>query len=143
MLWIGIHLPALSLESFMATLAPERPDEEQAVDDLDEIDLVGPVALIERHRIVAVNAAARECGVRPGQKRATALALAPHTRLGEADPARDDAALMAVAHVAMGFTPAVALGGDHVVLAEVQASLRCFGGLPRLLQRLQIGRAHV
>src|ERR1700712_2412949 len=107
MLWIGIPLPALSLESFVATLAPELPHEEQIVEDLDEIDAIGPVALIERHRIVAANAAARDCGVRPGQKRATALALAPHTRLGEADPARDAAALMAVAHVLMGFTPAV------------------------------------
>ena len=127
MLWIGIHLPALSLESFIATLAP--PD-----DDLADI---GAVALIAHHRVVAANAAARECGVRPGQKRATALALAPQARLGEADPARDDAALMAVAHVALGFTPAVSFGGDHVVLAEVQASLRYFGGLPRLLQRLR------
>ena len=137
MLWIGIHLPALSLESFIATLAPGPSADGQAVDDLDEIDLVGPVALIERHRIVAANAAASDCGVRPGQKRATALALAPHTRLGEADPARDAAALMAVAHVAMGFTPAVSFGGDHVVLAEVQASLRYFGGLAQLLERLR------
>ena len=137
MLWIGVHLPALSLESFVATLAPERQPEQQVVDDLDEVDALGPVALIERHRIVAANAAARECGVRPGQKRATALALAPHARLGEADPARDEAALMAVAHVLMGFTPAVSFGGDHVVLAEVRASLRYFGGLPRLLQRLR------
>ena len=137
MLWIGVHLPALSLESFVATLAPESPPDEQLVDKLDEIDPVGPVALIERHRIVAVNAAAHDCGVRVGQKRATALALAPHTRLGEADPTRDAAALMAVAHVLMGFTPAVSLAGDHVVLAEVQASLRYFGGLPRLLEGLR------
>jgi protein ImuB len=137
MLWIGVHLPALSLESFVATLAPELPPEAPAADDLDGVDLVGPVALIERHRIVAANAAARDCGVQVGQKRATALALAPHARLGEADPARDEAALMAVAHVLMGFTPAVSLAGDHVVLAEVQASLRYFGGLPRLLQRLR------
>lgn len=137
MLWIGVHLPALSLESFLATLAPEQSEEGRIVDDLDEIDFVGPVALIERHRIVAANAAARNCGVRTGQKRATALALAPHMRLGEADPARDAAALMAVAHVLMAFTPAVSLGGDHVVLAEVQASLRYFGGLPRLLERLR------
>ena len=97
MLWIGIHLPALSLESFIATLAPADggPDE------------IGPVALVAHHRVVAANAAARDCGVRPGQKRATALALAPHARLGEADPARDEAALMAVSHVALGFTPAV------------------------------------
>ena len=137
MLWIGVHLPALSLESFVATLAPEPPPEQQVVDDLDEVDALGPVALIEHHRIVAANAAARDCGVRPGQKRATALALAPHACLGEADPARDEAALMAVAHVLMGFTPAVSFGSDHVVLAEVQASLRYFGGLPRLLQRLR------
>src|SRR3954471_1617244 len=119
MLWIGVPLPALSLESFVATLAPELPSEAQVVDDPDGIDLVGPVALLERHRIVAANAAARDCGVPVGQKRATALALAPHTRLGEADPARDEAALMAVAHVLMGFTPVVSLAGDHVVLAEV------------------------
>ena len=141
MLWIGVHLPALSLESFVATLAPALPGEGRIDDDPDEIDLVGPVALVERHRIVAANAVARECGVRPGQRRATALALAPHARLGEADPARDAAALMAVAHVLMGFTPAVSCGGDHVVLAEVQASLRYFGGLPRLLQRLHAALA--
>ena len=140
MLWIGIHLPALSLESFVVTLAPEPPCElpvGEPFDDRDDLDAIGPVALIARHRVVAVNAAAHECGLRIGQKRATALALAPHARLGEADPARDEAALMAVAHVAMGFTPVVSLGGDHVVLAEVQASLRCFGGLPRLLDRLR------
>jgi protein ImuB len=132
MLWIGVHLPALSLESFVATLAPEP-----SADGPAGPHPFGPVALIERHRIVAVNAAARECGVQVGQKRATALALAPHTRLGEADPGRDEAALQAVAHVLMGFTPAVSIAGDHVVLAEVQASLRYFGGLPRLLQRLR------
>jgi protein ImuB len=137
MLWIGVHLPALSLESFVATLAPELPWGQQVVEDLEDIDLVGPVALIEHHRIVAANAAARACGVQPGQKRATALALAPHTRLGECDPARDHAALTAVAHVLMGFTPAVSFGSDQVVLAEVQASLRYFGGLPRLLARLR------
>jgi protein ImuB len=143
MLWIGVHLPALSLESFIATLAPEPAGvaEGRQEDALDELDPLGPVALIERHRIVAANAVARECGVRPGQKRATALALAPHTRLGEADAARDAAALMAVAHVLMAFTPAVSVAGDHVVLAEVQASLRYFGGLPRLLERLRAGLA--
>ena len=104
MLWIGVHLPALSLESFVATLVPELLPESRVV---AEVDLVGPVALLEHHRIVAANAAALEGGVKVGQKRATALALAPQTRLGEADPARNEAALMAVAHVLMGFTPAV------------------------------------
>ena len=129
MLWIGVHLPALSLESFLATLSPAPVADED------------PVALIARHRIAAVNPAAQACGVRPGQKRATALALAPHTRLGEADPGRDDVALMAVVHVLMAFTPSVSLAGEHVVLGEVQASLRYFGGLARLLERLRAALA--
>jgi protein ImuB len=137
MLWIGVHLPALSLESFIATLAPEPVDAE----DDEDGESPGPIALVERHRIAAANPAALACGVRPGQKRATALALAPHTRIGEADPTRDAVALMTVAHVLLAFTPAVSLAGEHVVLAEVQASLRYFGGLPRLLERLRAALA--
>jgi protein ImuB len=169
MLWVGVHLPALSLESFIATLsgpssgfvseealravaqeivqrghpppsqasAPPTPAPASTPVPDDDADPVGPVALIEQHRLVAVNAAARELGLQPGQKRATALGLAPRTRLGEADPARDDAALLAIAHAMLAFTPAVSLAGGHVVLAEVQASLRYFGGLPRLLEQLR------
>src|SRR4051812_6685192 len=138
MLWIGVHLPALSLESFVATLSI---DPTNLTDPTNPTNPTGPVALIERHRLVDVNAAAHDCGLRPGQKRATALALAPNTRLGEADPVRDAAALQAVAHAVMAFTPSVSIAGNHVVLAEVQASLRYFGGLPRLLERMRAALA--
>jgi protein ImuB len=81
--------------------------------------------------------------VKPGLKRATALALAPDIVLGQADAARDRQALDAVVHAALAFTPSVTLeGGEapgdapHTVLLEVQASLRYFGGSARLLQRL-------
>jgi protein ImuB len=127
MLWVGVHLPSLSLEAFEATLGHEGGSL--------------PVALLERHRVVAVNAAGRALGVEPGLKRATALGLAPHLRLGEADPARDEAQLLAVAHGLLAFTPAVSMAGDHVVLAEVQASLRYFGGLATLLARLHAALA--
>jgi protein ImuB len=131
-LWIALHLPSLSLESFAATLpavvdagAPARP-----------------IALVDAHRIAAANAAAQAQGVKPGLKRATALALAPRIVLGQADPARDAAALMPVAHAALAFTPKVSLqpghdgGAPDTVLLDVEASLRYFGGLERLLQRL-------
>ena len=84
-----------------------------------------------------MNAAAAEAGLRPGQSRATALSLQPQLRLGEADPARDAAALQAVAFALLAFTPAVSLAGPQTVLAEVQASLRFFGGRTRLLARLR------
>ncbi|MBP6677119.1 MAG: DNA polymerase Y family protein [Vitreoscilla sp.] len=123
MLWLGLHLPALSLESFVTTLSPEAAAQ--------------PVALLERQRIVAVNTAAQSLGVRPGMKRATAMALAPALLQGMADAQRDAQALCAVAHVLLAFTPTVVLVPPQGVLAEVQASLRCFGGAAALWRRVQ------
>ena len=134
MLWIAVHLPLLSLESFAATLPAEAADQ--------------PLALIDTHRIVSANVPAQQLGVKPGLKRATALALAPHLTLAEADARRDEEALSAVAHTALAFTPSVtiqpvndAVGAEQIapdtVLLEVQGSLRYFGGLQSLLQRLQ------
>ena len=137
MLWIALHLPLLSLESFAATLSPELNAQ--------------PLALMDAHRIVSANASARALGVKPGLKRATALALAPNITLGLACAARDAQALTAVAHAALAFTPGVSieparaaasagaagLEAADTVLLDVQASLRYFGGLPALLVRLQ------
>ena len=132
MLWIALHLPLLSLESFAATLPPAAGEQ--------------PIALMDAHAILAVNGPARALGVKPGFKRATALALAPQLTLGMADPVRDAQALTAVAHAALAFTPMVVIqppgdaasadGAPHTVLLEVAASLRYFGGLPALQQRL-------
>ena len=126
MLWIALHLPALSLESFAATLGAARQ--------------VLPLALLQGQRVAAVNGVAAQSGVQPGFKRATALALAPQLRFGQADAARDAQALRAVAHAAMAFTPMVTLdtsAGLPCVLLEVQGSLRYFGGLAALQRRLR------
>ncbi len=130
MLWIALHLPLLSLEAFAATLPGHAA--------------AAPLALEDAHHIAAANAAAQALGVEPGQKRATALALAPDLLIGQADAARDAAALMAVAHAALAFTPSVCVQGAFdpqrsadTVLLEVRASLRCFGGPVKLLQRLR------
>jgi protein ImuB len=134
-LWIALHLPLLSLESFAATLAAGGGDPGSAAER--------PIALLEAHRIVSANAAARALGVKPGLKRATALALAPQIVLGQADAGRDAAALLPVAHAALAFTPSVSLPSASVpdtaadtVLLEVQASLRYFGGLERMREAI-------
>jgi protein ImuB len=156
-IWIALHLPLLSLESFAATLASGTHPVAES-----------PLALMDAQRIVSANAAAQAQGVRPGLKRATALALAPQLVLGRADGARDWQALEPVAHAALAFTPTVViqppdgcssrqlegrLGHDgaqhpgraagaeaapHTVLLEVEPSLRYFGGRLRLLQRLHV-----
>ena len=134
MLWIALHLPLLSLESFAATLAAAGGSGAAE----------RPIALLEAHRIVSANAAARALGVKAGLKRATALALAPQIVLGQADVARDAAALLPVAHAALVFTPSVSLQPASVpdaaadtVLLEVQASLRYFGGIERLREAIE------
>ena len=134
MLWIALHLPLLSLESFSATLPA-------AADGAGEGP---PIALMDAHRIVSANASAQALGVKSGLKRATALALAPTLMLAQADAARDALAVTSVAHAALAFTPAVCFepaedpaDAPHTVLLEVHASLRYFGGLQALLRRLR------
>ncbi len=149
MLWIALHLPLLSLESFAATraAAPSAGDVGDAGHASEP-----PLAIIDAHHIASVNASARALGIRPGMQRATALALAPGITLGPANPARDADALMAVAHAALAFTPMVVVqpANDAVaaanrspdtVLLEVHASLRYFGGREMLLQRLHAALA--
>jgi protein ImuB len=122
MLWLALHLPLLSLEAFCATL-PEAARQK-------------PVVLMAEHQVHTLNRVAAECGIRPGIKRATALALATDLLLADSDPARDAAALQSVAHAALAYTPAVCLQDAHTVLLEVQASLRLFGGLASLQRQL-------
>ncbi|WP_242481287.1 Y-family DNA polymerase, partial [Rubrivivax gelatinosus] len=122
MFWIALHCPLLSLESLRSTLGAAEAGR--------------PLVLIAAHRLVAVDALAAERGLKPGMRRATALSLAPDLLPGEADLARDAAALAAVAHAALAFTPMVVPEPPATVLLEVAASLRCFGGGARLLQRL-------
>jgi protein ImuB len=129
MLWIAVHLPQLSMESFAATVDPAWRGR--------------PLALIEAHRITHVDARAAKLGVQPGAKRSTALALAGDLVLGQADPARDAQALQAAAYAALAFTPMVCVEATDgagspapVVLLEVQPCLRFFGGFRRLLASL-------
>ena len=133
MLWIAIHLPLLPLEAFCATLPQAAGDALAGAD-------ARPVALVAEHQVVQVNAAAAARGIRAGCRRATAQALAADVLLAESDPAREAAALRAVAHAALAFTPAVAEpdpAEPATVLLEVRASLRLFGGPVALVRRLQ------
>lgn len=125
MLWIALHMPWLSLEAALAALAASDSEAARA-----------PVALVEGQQVLACNAAAAACGIRPGGRRATAQALSAQLLLVQACPLRDAQALQAVAHAALAFTPAVTLEGPCTVLLEVQASLRLFGGAQALCRRL-------
>lgn len=125
MLWLALHLPALPLEAFCATLLAEQRTQ--------------PTVLLQEHRVHTVNDAAAQRGIKAGSKRATAMALAADLLVAQSCPQRNAAALRAVVHAALAFTPAVCLHGEpplHLLLLELQGSLRLFGGLKKLQQKL-------
>jgi protein ImuB len=132
MLWIALHLPELSLQCVEARLfSGERPDAKSTPLAVSEGPETRPV-------LCAVNAAARELGVRPDQTVSMARALISDLNVVPRNPQWEDEALRKIATLACQFTPNVALARECVLL-EVSASLTLFGGLGRLIAQLREG----
>src|SRR3954463_5903232 len=92
MLWIGIHLPPLPLETLLR--GSPRPE---------------AWAVVERERIVLADRKGRSRGVREGMLVTAALALAPQLRTLVRDAAAETESLLGIAAWAAQFTPSVAL----------------------------------
>src|SRR5258706_306194 len=119
-MWIAIRLPRLPLEIFLrGSSTPE------------------PFALEERRCVFACDRKAFARGVRAGMAVAAALALAPALRVAPRDPAAETEALLGVAGWAAHSTRGVALDFPDGMLLEFSGSLRLFGGLESLLERLR------
>lgn len=122
MLWLALHLPALPLEAL--TYDPASPE---------------PLAVVEGGAVLVCDAKAYALGVRRGMGLAAARALAPQLVARPRNERRERAALEGIAAWLCGFTPAVSLEPPHDLLAEVEGSLRLFGGLAALVERLRRG----
>lgn len=96
-----------------------------------------PVALISEGahgpRITAINAAAREAGVRPGTMLTDARALCPELAAAPADPAGDLALLEKLALWAQRWGPWSALDPPDGLLVDVSGVAHLFGGEHALL----------
>ena len=102
-----------------------------------------PFAVEEQHCVFVCDRKAFARGVRVGMAVAAALALAPRLRVAPRDPATETEALLGVAGWAAQFTPGVVLEFPDGVLLEVSGSLKLFGGLESLLERLRRGLAEM
>lgn len=78
-------------------------------------------------------------GVARGQRRASALALAPELGLRERNPRLEHSALIDIATWAGRFTSFVSLDPPNAVLLEIHTSLRLFGGVDALLETIRCG----
>lgn len=91
--------------------------------------------VLERDKVLIADGVARSTGIRPGMKRGGVLTLAPEVDMHERDPVREHAAQREVAVALMQFSPDVAVLDEAVVVADIGASLRLFGGLLAICRR--------
>ncbi|MFX1689776.1 DNA polymerase Y family protein [Paraburkholderia sp. A2RI-6] len=121
--WIGVHLPRLPIESFCPTWYMPVSD--------------NGFVVLEKGRVLDADAAARALGVVDGMRRGGVLTLAPNANLRERELTREEQTVSGVAFALLQFTPNVVIADENVVLADVTASLRLFGGLRALRRRVR------
>jgi len=128
-LWLAIHLSQFVLDSLHGevTALPGHPP-------VAVIDLEGDGKVV-----CACDAAAAAAGVSPGMALNSALALLPSLQTLPRDLRRERALLESVARIGIGYTPRVSLEPPDAVLLELRGSLRLFGGVRALHERLRAG----
>ena len=127
MLWTALYFPDLPLSVFaragtgrvtaVVSSASHRPD------------------------VVAANDAAKRRGIVAGLSIAAALALDPGIAIHLRDERAEAAALKSIALWAGQWTSTISIEPPAEVLLEISACLNYFGGLPKLLARIDAGLA--
>lgn len=120
-LWLCLGFPRLPLE---VRGGCGEENEERIVVDHDG-------------RVIQPSRSAAENGVSPGMPLNAALALCPGLQVLARDQAAEEAALARLAGWAGAFTPLVSVAPPAALLLEIRGSLRLFGGLDSLRQRLR------
>lgn len=87
-------------------------------------------------RLAAVDEAAEALGLRPGQKAADAMALAPNLVTADHDPQADRVALEALCDWCVRFSPAVAIDGDDGLFLDITGTDHLWGGEAAMLADL-------
>jgi len=126
MLWACLNFPALPIN--------------RSQTHKSDIDQPRAVILQEgpRKEIMACNASAHERGIRTGLALKNAYALVPDLLISEYDADEQQAHLKQLALWGLQYSSWVTPRMPDTILLEIQASLKLFGGLDALLERLRI-----
>ena len=119
MLWLALVFPDWPLQALFRNQAHAQP-----------------LAVAERQRVLALDAAALAQGVRAGQGLADALAVAPTLLVRPRSDDTECRALRDAAGCALRYTPGVVLETDGLLM-EIAGSVKLFGGLDHLLRQVR------
>lgn len=125
MLWACILLPQLAID---AALRDGR-DPASAFALID-----GPA---QQRQVICVSAAAEAAGIRIGHSLASAQALLPSLQTATMDANAIETLRSSIASIAYACSERVSLREPDAVLLEIGASLRYFGGWPRIAKILR------
>jgi protein ImuB len=131
-LWCALHLPALCFEAVWSDALPQAGIARAVVDGDKRLQ-----------RLLAIDPHARAPGVQPGMTLAAALAACPVLQVRPRDTRRERLRLVALAEAALAFTPRVSLAPPDELLLELQGSLRLFGGVDVLAERIRDSAAQL
>jgi len=123
MLWLGLYFPDLPLELFTRGQPRDMP-------------LAVSHRADGRELVARCNSAAAAQGVRPGLPLQAALALSDELRIRGRDPRGERRLLHELALWAYQFSPQISFE-PSLLLLEIGASLKLFGGLEKLLCRVR------
>ncbi len=122
-LWFCIWLPCLSLEASRSSDdATAIVEEQQGI-----------------HRVLLADAQAQAAGVMAGQSANAALALLPTLQLEERSLLREQQSLEVLATWLERFSSFICIADRDVLLLEIAGSLRLFGGLRPLREKISEG----
>ncbi len=121
MLWLALYLPQLLLDDAARGLDPPPP-----------------LALLVERRLVAINPAAREIGLRAGLTQAEALSIYPGLLRIARDASREAELLQQLAEWALQYSSVVCPEPPAQLLLEIGGSRRLFGEPDLLRQRVLI-----
>jgi protein ImuB len=124
-LWLCIYLPVLPLEALVSLV----PGSARAVVE-DEQGI---------RRVLLANDKAAAAGIRVGLSVNAALSLLPDLSLEVRNPHFEERALKRLASWAEKFTSFVSIEAPSILLLEISGSLRLFGGMQVLRQRIVSG----
>ena len=133
MLWLALHFRHLPLEVYTRGTRDVQPQSIAIVSGAES-----------GATVVAANRLAQARGVCAGMSLSTACALASGLHTITRDIARERATLIRIAAWSLQFTSLVSIAeAEHVVLLEIEGSLKLFGGLGKLHRHITRGVAEL
>ncbi|MFA9274133.1 MAG: DNA polymerase Y family protein [Candidatus Aquirickettsiella gammari] len=150
-LWIAIYLPQLALEVFrphwwsngLSEYRSEDLGEDQSVhlNQQENHHLV----VCEQQRIYALSESLRAYGLLPGMRQNSIALLCEQAEIKQRDPELEQSLRQQVAVSLLQYSPQVRFCEDHadIILIEVAASLRLFGGIRQLYRRIRQDLVHL